>query len=97
MARFFEAHADLAEEDDFDAEFAGARLLARDIAGIVSAADLRRLLDILAPEIDPDGALILVDQADAADAGRALQVFTALAQELQAQKSLRAPTGPSPS
>ncbi|HEY4373014.1 MAG TPA: nucleotidyl transferase AbiEii/AbiGii toxin family protein [Burkholderiales bacterium] len=89
MDRFFEEHADLAG-GDFDTDIASAQLLARDIAGIVSPADLGRLIGILAPEIDPDGALTLVNQTNTAGIERALAIFTALTRELQVRVQVQA-------
>ncbi len=48
--RLMEQHSDLLEEDDFDFEPAGARLLGRDIANIVSEPTKQVLHEILSTE-----------------------------------------------
>ncbi len=48
--RLMEQHSDLLEEDDFDFEPAGARLLGRDIASIVSEPTKQVLHEILSTE-----------------------------------------------
>lgn len=75
---------------DFDHDIGSARLLARDVADMLATADLDRLIGILAPEIDPDGPLVLVGQTDAVDLDQARAIFAALAQELSAQRAMPA-------
>lgn len=52
--RLFNAHSDLMETEDFDYEFAGARLLGRDMAGIMSSQTKKTVLDILTVNTNPD-------------------------------------------
>ena len=58
--RFFNEHSDLLEEDDFDYQIAGARLLGRDLAHICDKKTRELLLQILKPELDRAGDLSLV-------------------------------------
>jgi len=53
--RMFEQHADLIEIADFDFEMAGARLLGRDMAKIMSPQTTKAVLEILDLHMDPDG------------------------------------------
>ena len=53
--RMFEQHADLMEVTDFDFEMAGARLLGRDMAKIMSPQTKKTVLEILDLHMDPDG------------------------------------------
>lgn len=57
------AHPDLFETDDYDHEATSARLLGRDIAVLLDAKSRQRLLDILRPEADETGPLILAGQS----------------------------------
>lgn len=70
-------HADLLESPEFDYTEAGARLLARDMKGIVTAAAVERLLGILLPEADEEGPLLLASQSqmDLEAARRLLEVM----------------------
>jgi predicted nucleotidyltransferase len=52
--RLFDSHSDLMEAEDFDFEFAGARLLGRDMAEIMSSKTKKTVLDILTKNTDPD-------------------------------------------
>lgn len=52
--RLFNAHSDLMEAEDFDYEFAGARLLGRDMAGIMSSQTKKTVLEILTVNTNPD-------------------------------------------
>jgi len=52
--RLFNAHSDLLETEDFDYEFAGARLLGRDMAGIMSSQTKKTVLNILTVNTNPD-------------------------------------------
>jgi predicted nucleotidyltransferase len=85
MDRFFAGHADLCG-DDFDYDFGCAQLLARDIATMLTVAGLDRLLDILAPEIDPDGGMQLAGQAGMPDDERARRIIEALVKELKTKR-----------
>ena len=53
--RMFEQHADLMESADFDFELAGARMLGRDMAKIMSLQTKKMVLEILDRYTDPDG------------------------------------------
>lgn len=72
-------HPDLFEVDDFDYLEAGVRLLARDIAVLLGTAGAGRLLSILEPETDENGALLLAAQSgrELEHARRLLQVLCA--------------------
>ncbi len=52
--RLFNSNSDLMEAEDFDFDFAGARLLGRDMAEIMSPKTKKTVLDILAHNTDPD-------------------------------------------
>ncbi|RLB80933.1 MAG: hypothetical protein DRH17_10575 [Deltaproteobacteria bacterium] len=52
--RLFDSHSDLMETEGFDFEFAGARLLGRDMAEIMSSKTKKTVLDILTINTDPD-------------------------------------------
>jgi predicted nucleotidyltransferase len=52
--RLFEQHADLMEAANFDFETAGARLLGRDMAKILSPRTLKTVLEILDQYTDPE-------------------------------------------
>ncbi len=52
--RLFNAHSDLMETEAFDYEFAGARLLGRDMADIMSSQTKKTVLDILTVNTNPD-------------------------------------------
>lgn len=56
-------HADLIESADFDYVEAGARLLARDMKALIAPAAVGRLLEILLPEADEDGTLLLAHES----------------------------------
>lgn len=56
-------HADLFEVDDYDHEATSARLLGRDIAVLLDDPSKTHVLEILLPEADENGALILAGQA----------------------------------
>jgi len=56
-------HSDLFEVDDFDHVEAGVKLLARDIADLLEPAGTERVLSILRPETDENGALLLASQS----------------------------------
>lgn len=74
-------HADLFDTEGFDHTEAGARLLARDMAAIISAAGRERLLAILRPEADVEGPLLLAHQS-AMDMERARRLLKAMCEEL---------------
>jgi len=52
--RLFNSHSDLMETDDFDFEYAGARLIGRDMAEMMSSKTKKAVLDILTNNTDPD-------------------------------------------
>jgi predicted nucleotidyltransferase len=52
--RLFTTHSDLMEEADFDFEYAGARLLGRDMAKMMSSHTQESVLDILNVNTDPE-------------------------------------------
>jgi predicted nucleotidyltransferase len=56
-------HRDLFEGEDYDYEIAGARLLARDLIKILDRSSARRILEILAPEAESEGPLVLANQS----------------------------------
>jgi predicted nucleotidyltransferase len=56
-------HADLFEVEDFDHVEAGVKLLARDISALLESGGIDRLLSILRPEIDANGAQLLASQS----------------------------------
>lgn len=56
-------HSDLFDVDDFDYVEAGVRLLARDIVSLLEPTGTERLLSILRPEADEDGAMLLASQS----------------------------------
>lgn len=56
-------HRDLFDAETYDYEAAGARLLARDLAKVLDAAAIQRVLQILSPEADEDGPLLLAHQS----------------------------------
>jgi predicted nucleotidyltransferase len=81
--RALSEHGDLFEADDFDHVEAGVRLLARDIAALIGRSGVERLLGILAPEADEDGALLLARQSGI-DLERARRLLEVLCDELAA-------------
>lgn len=52
--RLFNSHSDFMEADNFDFEFAGARLLGHDMAAIMGSKTKKAVLDILTNNTDPD-------------------------------------------
>ncbi len=56
-------HQDLYAVADYDHEATGSRLLGRDIAMLLEPEATNRILKILLPEADADGALLLVQQS----------------------------------
>jgi predicted nucleotidyltransferase len=56
-------HADLFTVDDYDHAATGARLLGRDIALLLDAESIRRVLEILLPQADVQGKLLLASQS----------------------------------
>lgn len=65
---------------DFDAEIAGAQLLAREMKKLLDQTGLAR---VLAPEVDVNGNLLLIRQSNV-DEGTALRVLKALVDGLAA-------------
>ena len=60
--RMFDEALDLVEKDDFDYEYAGARLLGRDIAAFISDETKKVLLDILEDETGDQNRYPLIEQ-----------------------------------
>lgn len=56
-------HPDLFQVEDYDHEGTSARLLGRDIARLLDGKSKERVLEILLPEADKDGQLILANQS----------------------------------
>ena len=56
-------HQDLYAVADYDHEATGSRLLGRDISKLLDPAATGRILKILLPEAEADGALLLVQQS----------------------------------
>lgn len=63
LKRAAEEHGDLFEKGEFDHAEAGARLLARDVAALLDRPAIERLLEILVPEADENGPLLLAHQS----------------------------------
>jgi predicted nucleotidyltransferase len=76
--RALSEHSDLIESPDFDYVEAGARLLARDMKRLVTARGVDRMLEIMLPETDEEGALLLAHQSrmDLKTARRLLEVMS---------------------
>ena len=74
-------HSDLFEADDFDHEEMGARLLGRDLLQLIDTPATRRIVAILQPETDEQGALLLAHQSGMA-LERARRIIHALCTEL---------------
>lgn len=70
-------HPDLFEAEDFDHEEMSARLLGRDLLQLIDTAAVRRIADILLPETDEQGTLLLAKQSGMAleRARRIIQAF----------------------
>lgn len=81
MDRAANEHGDLFEAPDYDHEMAGARLLARDLALLLDQPAIQRVLDILMPESDADGPLLLAHQSRL-DLERARCLIESLCDEL---------------
>ena len=60
--RAAQEHADLFEQDDYDHEATSAQLLGRDIANLLDHKSTEKILEILIPEADEDGPLLLAQQ-----------------------------------
>lgn len=56
-------HQDLFNAEAYDYEAAGARLLARDLIKLLDQDAVRRVLEILSPEADEEGLLLLARQS----------------------------------
>ncbi|MGH8829787.1 MAG: nucleotidyl transferase AbiEii/AbiGii toxin family protein, partial [Polaromonas sp.] len=56
-------HADLFEVDDYEHEATSARLLGRDLLSIIDKPAIRRVVEILKPEADENGPLLLAKQS----------------------------------
>jgi predicted nucleotidyltransferase len=81
MDRAAAEHADLFEVDDFDHEEMSARLLGRDLLKLIDTAATRRIVEILQPEADEQGTLLLAKQSGVA-LERARRIIQALSTEL---------------
>lgn len=58
-----EHHPDLFNNDDFDYEVASAQLLARDVSPLLDESALKRIRDILTPEVEANGSLLMARQS----------------------------------
>lgn len=74
-------HQDLYAVADYDHEATGARLLGRDIATLLPPEAASRILKIILPEADADGALLLVQQSGM-ELGHGCRLVGALCQGL---------------
>lgn len=74
-------HRDLFDAEDYDYELAGARLLARDLTKILDRPSARRVLEVLAPEGESEGPLLLANQSGM-NIERACQLIEAFCDEL---------------
>ncbi|HYW57763.1 MAG TPA: nucleotidyl transferase AbiEii/AbiGii toxin family protein [Polaromonas sp.] len=74
-------HADLFEAVDFDHEEISARLLGRDLLELIDAPATRRIVAILQPETEEQGALLLAKQSGMS-LERARRIIHALCSEL---------------
>lgn len=63
LDRAAQDHADLFLVDDYDHEATGAQLLGRDMAQLLDKPSIERVLRILQPQADPQGALLLASQS----------------------------------
>jgi predicted nucleotidyltransferase len=70
-------HSDLFTAENYDYELAGARMLARDLLMLLDGAGVNRLLEILRPEADEEGSLLLAQQSGIAleNARRLVEAF----------------------
>ncbi len=87
MDRAAREHGDLFDADDYDHEVAGAQLLGRDIARLLDAHAIRRVLEILLPESDDQGRLQLAQQSGL-DLEHARRLIEVLCNELAAETSV---------
>lgn len=55
-------HGDLFEQDDYDHEATSAQLLGRDMTHLLDEDAMEKMLEILMPEIDANGSLLLAKQ-----------------------------------
>lgn len=81
LARATTDHPDLFAAEDPDYEENSARLLCRDLLALIDDTAVRRLLDILQPEIDDQGPLLLANQSGVL-LQRAHRIIQAFATEL---------------
>lgn len=63
LDRAASGHADLFEMESYDHAAAGARLLGRDIALLLDKPSISHVLDILLPQADMEGPLLLASQS----------------------------------
>lgn len=82
MERAATEHQDMYAVADYDHEATGARLLGRDVAGLLDQQATQRVLKILLPEADADGARLLVQQAGM-ELGHGCRLVGALCQGLE--------------
>ena len=81
--RIFEQHADLFETENFDFELAGARMLGRDMAKIMSLQTKNAVLEILTANTIPDENDSLVIAAAGRLSGNNYESVLALLQSLK--------------
>ena len=62
MDRAATEHGDLFEQDDYDHEATSAQLLGRDMTHLLDEDAMEKMLEILMPEIDANGSLLLAKQ-----------------------------------
>ena len=74
-------HPDLFDAENPDYEENSARLLCRDLLALIDDTAVRRLLDILQPDIDDQGPLLLANQSGV-PLQRAHRIIQAFANEL---------------
>jgi predicted nucleotidyltransferase len=65
--RMFDEALDLVEKEDFDYEYAGARLLGRDIAAFISGETKKVVLDILEDETEDQSQYQFIEQMRSGD------------------------------
>jgi predicted nucleotidyltransferase len=63
LDRAAQDHADLFTVDDYDHEATGARLLGRDVAGLLDKQSIKHVLSILVLQAKTDGPLLLAQQS----------------------------------
>ena len=90
--RLYAEFSHLAEQSNYDYSRAGAWMLGHDMRVLLHSesddSSVSATLDLLAPELDPDGALLLVRDMRGSQAQEAFDLLAALEADL---KDLRAP------